>query len=70
MNKKPGLGAVSISTMDSATRRQTILLWTDSIGRWSVAWSDSRTCLLKQPPGFSGGGGGQWAEEGYDRRVS
>ena len=44
------LGADSISTTDRLTRWRTILLWTKNIGRWSVAQSDSPSCLVKQPP--------------------
>ena len=29
---------------------QTILLWTNNMGRWSVAQSDSPSLLVKQPP--------------------
>ena len=32
------------------TGRRTILLWTNNMGGWSVARSDSPSCLLKQAP--------------------
>ena len=40
-------GAVSISRTDRQTGRRTILLWTNSMGRQSVA---RLSCLLKPPP--------------------
>ena len=56
-----------------ATRRRTILQWTNNMGGWSVARSDSPSCLLKQAPAckewagvrkvdgtlLGGGGGGR-----------
>ena len=33
------------------TGRRTILQWTNNMGGWSVARSDSPSCLLKQAPG-------------------
>ena len=33
-------------------RGQTILLWTNNMGRWSVARSDGPSLLVKQPPGL------------------
>ena len=30
------------------TGRPTILQWTNNMGGWSVSWSDSPSCLLKQ----------------------
>ena len=36
--------------MDSPPGWQTILLWTNSTGRWSLSWSDSSLYLMKQPP--------------------
>ena len=33
------------------TGRRTILQWTNNMGGWSVARSDSPSCLLKRPPG-------------------
>ena len=32
-------------------RNQTILLRTNNMGQWSVAWSDCPSLLMKQPPG-------------------
>ena len=49
-------GCVSISTTDCLTGRLTILLWPNSMGRWSVAWSDSLSCSLKQALG-------KWGEQ-------
>ena len=34
------------------TGRPTILQWTNNMGGWSVARSDSPSCLLKQAPGW------------------
>ena len=47
------LGPVSISMTDRLTRRQTILLWTNSIGQWFIAQSDNPPGLLKQLPEVS-----------------
>ena len=45
-------GPVSISKTDCLmTGRRTILLWTNSMGRWSNARLDGPSCLLKQAPG-------------------
>ena len=37
------------------TGRQTILLWTNNMGGWAIAWSDTPSCLLKQALGVSWG---------------
>ena len=42
-------GGVSISTTDRPTRRRIILLWTNNMGGWSVARSDSPSLLVKHP---------------------
>ena len=38
--------------------RRPILQWTDNMGGWSVVWSDSPSCLLKQTHGWVRVGGG------------
>ena len=44
---------VSLTATDRSTGWRTILLWTNSPGRWSIAQSDGPSLLVKQPPGSS-----------------
>ena len=43
--------SVSLTVTDCLTGRRTILLWTNSMGQWSIAQSDGSSLLasLKQP---------------------
>ena len=45
-------GSVSLTATDCPTGRQTILLWTNNMGGWSVARSDGPSLLVKQAPGL------------------